>query len=99
MIIFVCSPFGGKEENLVRARRYCRKVVALGHTPFAPHLLFPQFLNEEAPAERKIGIDMGLDMLDVCHEMWVWGTPTKGMRQEIAVAKAMGLPIKYQKTG
>ena len=56
-IIFVCSPFGGKEENLIKARTICRQIMTNceKHVPVAPHLFFPQFLDESSNIERTLG--------------------------------------------
>ena len=75
--IFICSPFRGDEEgNSVKAAGYCRRAYEEGHLPIAPHLLFPQFLNEDSLKERADGIAMGLELLFGCDEMWVFGEAT-----------------------
>ena len=95
MIIFVSSPYAGNiEENTKAARKYCRYVVEQGHTPIAPHLFFPQFLNEKT--ERLLGIQMGLHLLDFCDEIWVFGKPSHGMMTEITYAEENGIPVKYK---
>ena len=56
-LVYICSPFAGDmERNTQRARRYSRFAVRNGAIPFAPHLLFPQFLDDGKPAERAIGM-------------------------------------------
>lgn len=92
--IFVCSPFGGKAENLKKAREYCARVREAGHAPFAPHLLYPQFLDESDPAERVHAIEMGLAFLLACDEVWIFESEvTPGMETEIACAQANGIPV------
>ena len=77
-LIFVCSPYrGDTETNVQNARRYCRLVVEQGGIPFAPHLLFTQFLNEDKVAERRRGLWMGMEMLRLCDELWAFGEPTE----------------------
>ncbi len=45
--VFICSPFrGDMEGNARKAAAYSRMACEEGHLPIAPHLLFPQFLNE-----------------------------------------------------
>ena len=62
-LIFVCSPYrGDMATNTQNARRYCRLVVEQGGIPFAPHLLFTQFLNEGKAAERRCGLRMGMEI-------------------------------------
>ena len=45
--VFIGSPFcGNMEGNARKAAAYSRMACEEGHLPIAPHLLFPQFLNE-----------------------------------------------------
>ena len=93
-LIFVCSPYRGETEaNIQNARRYCRLVMKQGGIPFAPHLLFTQFLDEDKAAERRQGLRMGMEMLKLCDELWAFGEPTEGMRMEIAQAEYLGIPV------
>ena len=93
-LIYVCSPYRGDIRiNTRNARRYCRLVMEQGGIPFAPHLLFPQFLDEENAAERRQGLRMGMEMLKLCGELWAFGEPTEGMRMEIAQAERLGIPV------
>ena len=72
--IFICSPFRGDVEgNSEKAAGYCRRAYEEGHLPIAPHLLFPQFLNEDSLKERADGISMGMELLLDCDEIWVFG--------------------------
>ncbi len=95
--VFVCSPLRGDyEANTERARRFCRMVMAAGHVPYAPHLLFPQFMDDTKPKEREIGILMGLFELAKCDELWAFipaTGPSEGMAQEIAYAEQLGIPV------
>ena len=50
-----------------------------GYLPIAPHLLFPQFLNEGIEEERRLGITMGMELLALCDEVWVFGEATEGI--------------------
>ena len=93
-VIFVCSPYrGDTETNTQNARRYCRLVMEQGGIPFAPHLLFTQFLDEENAAERRQGLRMGMEMLKLCGELWAFGEPTEGMRLEITQTRRLGIPV------
>ena len=93
-LIFVCSPYRGDTElNIQNARRYCRLVMEQGGIPFAPHLLFTQFLDEDKAAERRRGLRMGAEMLKLCDELWVFGAPTEGMRMEMEQAERLGIPV------
>ena len=49
-IVYICSPYAGDvSKNVENARRYSRFAVDSGCIPIAPHLLFPQFMNDENP--------------------------------------------------
>jgi hypothetical protein len=95
-LIYVASPLKGDYEgNMEKAREYCRYVMSKGHIPFAPHLLFTQFLNDEVPEERQAGMQMGLDMLPRCDELWAFGgLLTGGMLREILEAEELGLTVR-----
>ena len=94
-LIYVCSPYrGNTETNTQNARRYCRLVMEQGGIPFAPHLLFTQFLNEDKVAERRRGLWMGMEMLRLCAELWAFGEPSEGMRMEIEQAGRLGIPVR-----
>lgn len=97
MKVFVCSEYGGKWDNILSARKYCSWTIAQGHAPFAPHLLYTQFLSEE-PLERQLGLDAGLQYLACCDEMWVFsieGELSSGMNTEIKFALEEGIPIRW----
>ena len=38
-VAFVCSPFQGKQENVEKAKKYCRTLVDMGYVPIAPSRL------------------------------------------------------------
>jgi hypothetical protein len=94
--VFICSPFAGDiEVNTMRAIRYTRFAVVSGAIPFAPHLLYPQVLDENDLAERELGLFFGLVWLGKCNELWVFGRYiSNGMSREIAKAKKRGIPIR-----
>ena len=96
-VVYVCSPFSGNtEKNAESGRRYCRFAVDSGFVPFAPHLLFPQFMNDAVSEERELALFMGIVMLTKCAELWVFGDRiSKGMAQEIRKAEARNMLIRY----
>jgi len=96
-LVYVCSPLSGDiAGNQEKARRYCRFAVDSGYIPLAPHLFFPQFMRDDAPAERNLALFMDIVLLSKCAELWVFGsTISKGMTIEIEKAKRKGQPIRY----
>lgn len=95
--VFICSAFRGDvEENIRKAREYCRwAAMECGAVPIAPHLLFPQFLDDNDPVQREIGIVMGLELLAGCRQLFYFGDITEGMAKEIARARELGLPVEH----
>ena len=96
-IVYICSPYAGDiESNTAAARRYCRFAVEAGYIPIAPHLLFPQFLNDSDPIERELGLFVGNARLSKCAEMFVFGSRiSEGMEAEIKRATWKGHRIRY----
>ena len=95
--IYICSPFRGDiKTNKRKARSYCREALSKGHLPIAPHLYFPQFLDDDIPSERRFGLDIGLSLLEDCDEIWVYGEPTEGMQSEIEHAERLGIRITWK---
>ncbi len=96
-LIYVASPYAGDvEKNIAFAKLACRYVMEQRHAFFAPHLLYPQILDDTDPAERKTGLKFGLRILEICDELWVCGDRiSTGMEAEIELAKQLGIPIRY----
>lgn len=94
-MIFICSPLAGDiENNLEKAKKYCRFATEQNEIPIAPHLYFTQFLDETNEAERTKGITMGLGLLRNCDAVWVFGERiSAGMFIEITEAEMYGIPI------
>jgi len=96
-IVYICSPFAGDiEANVEAARRYSRFAVDEGYIPIAPHLLFPQFLNDAVPKERELGLFFGNALMSKCSEIWVFGSRiSSGMESEINCAKWKNYRLRY----
>ena len=96
-IVYICSPYAGDiEKNVAAARRYCRPAVDTGYIPIAPHLLFPQFLNDADPNERQLGLFFGNALMSKCSEVWVFGKIiSAGMQAEINRAKWKNYRLRY----
>ena len=96
-MVFICSPYAGCiKENVQNARRYSRFAYLSGYMPITPHLMYPLFLDDKQTKERLDGMDMGLRLLDLCEELWVFGDRySSGMQREIAHAIARFMTIRY----
>ena len=96
-LVYICSPLSGNiAANQRSARRYCRFAVDSGCIPLAPHLYFPQFMDDGNVAERDLALFMDIVLLSKCSELWVFGERiSKGMSIEIEKAKRKGQPIRW----
>ena len=97
--IYICSPCrGDMERNITKAQGYCREAVELfpDVVPIAPHVYCTQFLDDTNPKERGLGMELGIALLDICSEIWVYGidNPSEGMKTEIEYAKEHGIPVR-----
>ena len=95
-LVYICSPYAGDiEANITFAKAACRYVMEEDCAPIAVHLLYPQILDDSIPAQREIGIRMGLRVLASCDVLWICGTRiSHGMSCEIAEAERLGIPIR-----
>ena len=94
-LVYICCPFSGDVSgNIERAKKYSRYAVDRKAIPIAPHLLFPQFMSDDA--ERELALFMDMVLLGKCEELWVFGElVTEGMSAGIAKAKRKNMKIRY----
>lgn len=94
-MVYICSAYSGNvATNVEKTKRYCRYAVDHDCMPVAPHLMYPQFMNETT--EREQGIHMALVLLGKCEEIWVIGNHlSEGMAIELEQAKWWGKNIRY----
>ena len=95
-LVYIASPFAGDaERNTTRAQAYCRFAVSKGCIPLAPHLHYPQFMDDDDPKQRELGLRFALILLGKCDELWAFGSPSVGMSREIAKARKRNIPIRF----
>ena len=94
-LVYICSPYAGDiERNTYRARAFSRFAVEKKYIPIAPHLLCPQYMDEET--ERWLALKMGIVFMGKCEEIWVFGDEiSEGMAAEIDKARRMRKKIRY----
>lgn len=100
-IAFITSPFAGPDrvENEQYAIETCRLVaLQTGYLPFAPHLYFTRFLNDEVPAERALGISYARTMQEIAARCGFFVPPWRpsfshGMVHEHNLAVALRKPV------
>ncbi len=96
-LVYICSPLSGDVPgNMEKARKFCRFALEKGQIPLAPHLMFPQFVNDDVSTERELALFMDIVLLGKCSELWVFGDKVSaGMQTEIEVAKKRRQKIRY----
>ena len=95
-LVYIASPYAGDiPNNVERAKGYRKQALEQGVIPIAPHLLYPQLLEDSDPAERILGLRAGLELLARCEEMWIFGGEiSPGVSREIKFAQGLGIPIR-----
>lgn len=96
-LVYICSPLAGDiPGNMEKARGFCRFALENGAIPVASHLLFPQFMDDDAPEERALALKMGIILLAKCSELWYFGdTISTGMAAEIRKAQRRGMRVRH----
>lgn len=101
IVVFVSTPFRGpdRDANVRFVKDLCRRIEIVGATTFAPHLLYPRFLEDEVPDERDAGIRSGLAIMRrACTEgvfaLPKWRSPnfSDGMKKERGEWAALDRP-------
>jgi len=102
MLVYVCSPLKAYAYNTVyhnteQAKKYCRHIATTTpYTPIAPHIYCTEFLQDDIPEERELGMKIGIELLAKCREIWVFGDYiSEGMAKEIEYAQKNRITIKF----
>jgi len=95
--VFLVSPLRGDYVGNTHYARDCmRDSIKRGEAPYVPHLLYPQVLDDTLVEERRMGMNAGAAWLRASEKLVVYedlGT-SEGMRAEIEVAEALGIPVE-----
>ncbi len=96
-LVYICSPYRGDvDTNVMRARRYSYFAVSENTIPVTPHLLFPQFMDDDIPSQRQLAMHFNYVLLGKCSQLWVFGDViSEGMEYEINLAKKRFMKIRY----
>ena len=96
-LVYIASPYAGEvEKNIEFAKTACRYAMEQNCTPIAVHLLYPQFMDDNNPAERKLGMSFGNALMDRCSGVWVCGDRlSSGMEAEFDRASEKNMTIKF----
>lgn len=94
--VYVISKYRGNTEENIRVARYAGDIIIdCDNIPVIPHLYFPQFLNDDVPEERVKAINLGVELMKGCDQIWIVGTEiSNGMEYEIEAAKKLRIPVR-----
>lgn len=95
-LVYICAPLKGDiKGNTEKAKNYSKIVYEMGCIPIAPQIMLSGILNDSNPTERKTALNIGLELVKHCNEVWVFsGPPSEGMQGEIELAKERSIPVK-----
>lgn len=93
MRVYIAGPYTLPEpiENVRRAILAADEVLALGHTPFVPHLNFAWNLVSPKPPATWYAMD--LVWLSCCDAVLRLPGASVGAEAEVALANRLGLPV------
>ncbi len=96
-LVYICSPFSGDVVyNTERTREFCRFALDSGQIPLAPHLMFPQFMEDSVKEERELALFMDIVLMGKCDEVWVLADRiSNGMQAEIEKATKRHQKVRY----
>ncbi|MGV9189604.1 DUF7768 domain-containing protein [Arcanobacterium canis] len=96
-LVYICSLYSGDTEaNVVLARQFCAFPVSAGKIPFAPHLHYPQFMDDTDLDQRELAMFMSRVMLAKCEALWVYvGRVSPSMRLEVVWVFFLGVCLVF----
>lgn len=95
MKIYVAGPYskGDVAMNVRNALEVADQLVAMGHTPFVPHLT--HFWHLVFPHPYEFWLEYDRQFIPDCDALFRMYGESNGANQEVAVAQRLGLPIYY----
>ena len=85
-LMYICSPYRGRTKRNTRYAAYLTRIaLEAGFIPVTPHLYMTKALNEKKEAERKLGMQAGIKLLERCDCILIglkYGI-SEGMEKEI----------------
>lgn len=100
--VIIESPYAGDvERNITYARRAMEDSLRRCEAPYLSHLLYPQVLDDEKPAERMLGIEAGLAIGAVMDKTVVYADYgiSSGMQKGILRAVEHGRDVEVRSIG
>ena len=101
--VFVAHPIAGDVEgNMKKVLEICERIHTKEIIPVAPYLVSLQYLKDEVVEDRTLGAEANLGCFrrGYVDELWLFGDKiSRGMKEEILLAKKLNIPILPQTEG
>lgn len=101
-LIYICSPYRGDVMRNKEYARYLTRVALVnGFAPVTVHLYLTEVTDDNNPAERRMGMTAGLEILRQCEYILIgdrYGI-TSGMKEEIWETEKSGIIRLKEKDG
>lgn len=96
MLIYCCHKFGGKRENIERAKQLINRLQVndLQNTYISPIHAFSYLDYEEIGYDEEI--NLCLDLLRKCEKVIVLSEISEGVQREIKEAQKQSIPIVFK---
>lgn len=101
-LVILESPYAGnRQTNIEYAHRAMLHALSLDESPIASHLLYTQFLDDNHPEQRVLGMRAGLAWYKVAEACVVYKDMgvSQGMSVGISVAKKNNVPVIFREIG
>jgi hypothetical protein len=92
--VYVCHAWSN--DPVVNSKEIafiCKGIVEQGALPIAPQLYLPAFMDEATQREQALAFC--LELLADCDLVLCFGTPSEGMRRELAFARSRGIKVRH----
>lgn len=90
--IYVCAPWRDP-NSILQFKQICNKIIQMGHNPICWEIMYSSLLDFSDYKNRDRALNMGLSLMNTCHEVWLFGAKTPSMLQELELAKIKELTI------
>lgn len=100
--VFICSPYrGDRDRNDAYLAACMADSLVRGEAPFAPHAIYPRYLDDADPAQREAGISAGLAWLEYAQMVAIYDDlgVSDGMDREELEALAHMIEVEYRSLG
>lgn len=96
MLVYVAGPYTAPDPavNVRRAIDAAERLIAVGHTPYVPHLCHVWHLI--SPHEYRYWISYNLKVLEKCDALLRIPGDSPGAEEEVVHAKLLGIPVYHR---